>query len=103
MSSATQLMHCYNQICTAPSSFVSEALLRTVHADTGLLGPQVKSLLSAQLAHSRDGSALGLRDRGYDITPLGNRMGLVEWVGETAPVFSLFKNWQARTVEVSSQ
>lgn len=37
---------------------------------------------------------LGLSVRHYSVTPLGERTGLIQWVGGTASLFSLFRQWQ---------
>lgn len=47
----------------------------------------------ARLAH------WGLGVRTYTVTPLGERVGLVQWVGDTVSVFSLFKQWQVAVRE----
>jgi hypothetical protein len=61
---------------------------------------QVMGLLDAQLAGaSAETSGLSLRQ--YSITPLGNRVGLVQWVQNSVPLYSLFKQWQTRSVEVN--
>jgi len=69
-----------------------------LHTDARIM--QVMSLLSAQLAAHKDSASLPLRQ--YSITPLGNRVGLVQWVQNSVPLFSLFKQWQTRSVEASA-
>ena len=34
--------------------------------------------------------------RHYSVVPLGNRSGLIQWVGGAMPMFSLYKRWQGR-------
>ena len=53
----------------------------------------VNSLLLSDAAASR----LGLAVRHYSVTPLGERTGLIQWVGGTASLYSLFRQWQADT------
>jgi PI-3-kinase-related kinase SMG-1 len=43
--------------------------------------------------------ALQLRARNYNVTPLGSRSGLIQWVDRSVPVFALFKQWQHREYE----
>ena len=50
----------------------------------------MNSLLLSDPASSR----LGLAVRHYSVTPLGERTGLIQWVGGTASLFSLFRQWQ---------
>ncbi|EWM21711.1 serine threonine-protein kinase smg1-like protein [Nannochloropsis gaditana] len=46
------------------------------------------------------GSAVlrGLRARHYAVLPLSASAGLVQWVGGTTPLFSLYKSWRLRAV-----
>lgn len=57
-------------------------------------------MVAAQLQNDRETAKHGLGLRSYSITPLGDRLGLVQWVGNTVPLFTLVKQWQARTIEV---
>ncbi|VDO99149.1 unnamed protein product [Soboliphyme baturini] len=34
--------------------------------------------------------------RSYSVTPLGHRSGLIQWVENSVPMFSLYKKWQLR-------
>jgi hypothetical protein len=44
----------------------------------------------------------GLRTRHYTVTPLSSRAGLIQWVEETTPLFSLYQAWQRRTLAAAA-
>lgn len=41
------------------------------------------------------------RARHYSVIPLGLRSGLISWVDETTPMFSLYKRWQLRQADIA--
>ncbi len=56
---------------------------------------QVIRTFNSMLGSDPASRRMGLRVRHYSVTPLGERTGLIQWVGGTASLFSLFKQWQA--------
>ena len=41
----------------------------------------------------------GLRARHYAVIPLGARSGLIQWVDNVTPLFSVYRAWEQRTRE----
>jgi PI-3-kinase-related kinase SMG-1 len=56
---------------------------------------------------SRTGAGIGQQDafraRNYNVIPLGEQSGLIQWVDGTLPLFSLFKKWQHRKLVQSEE
>ena len=55
---------------------------------------QVIRVVNALLRTDAPSLRLGLRMRHYSVTPFGDRVGLIQWVGGTVSLFALFKGWQ---------
>jgi uncharacterized membrane protein len=65
--------------------------------------PQVLDTVNAILAGSDPSSStLKLRARSYSVTPVGERVGLIEWVDHTVSFFAAFKAWQASVADRSA-
>ena len=67
-----------------------------LHANPSALNPlpQVIRTVNSLLLSDPASSRLSLAVRHYSVTPLGERTGLIQWVGGTASLFSLFRQWQ---------
>lgn len=55
---------------------------------------QVIECVNSMLRCERPCANLGLSARHYSVTPLGPRVGLIQWVPHTTSVFSVYKAWQ---------
>ncbi|KAL6760911.1 hypothetical protein V8C86DRAFT_1010253 [Haematococcus lacustris] len=55
---------------------------------------QVLRVSNALLRAERSTALLGLGCRHYGVTPLGDRVGIIQWVDHSVSLFSLFKSWQ---------
>jgi PI-3-kinase-related kinase SMG-1 len=60
---------------------------------------QIVRVSNRLMAADRPAAGLGLAMRHYSVTPLGDRVGLIQWVENTASLFSLFRSWQSSTRE----
>lgn len=61
---------------------------------TNLTSMQVIECVNSMLRCERPCANLGLSARHYSVTPLGPRVGLIQWVPHTTSVFSVYKAWQ---------
>ena len=48
-------------------------------------------------------SRIPYRARHYNVTPLGPRSGLIQWVEETIALFAIYKRWQQREAAAAAQ
>ena len=55
---------------------------------------QFLRLTSSLLQHDPRTAAHRLAARSFAVTPLGPRVGLIEWVQDSVPLFQLFTDWQ---------
>lgn len=52
-------------------------------------------MVNSLLRTDPSASSLHLHARHYSVTPLGPRVGLIQWVPNTVSVFGVFRAWQA--------
>lgn len=70
--------------------------LEDLHLDERIM--QFLSIANLMMTNSTDcnGNVTTYRARHYPVIPLGPRSGLISWVDNVIPVFSLYKKWQQR-------
>ena len=77
--------------------------LEDLHLDERMM--QFLDVVNATFSRARVG--VGQRDafraRNYNVIPLGEQSGLIQWVDGTLPLFSLFKKWQHRKLVQSEE
>lgn len=71
--------------------------LEDLHLDERIM--QFLTISNTMMASSGDTS---YQARHYSVTPLGPRSGLISWVDDVTPLFSLYKKWQQRDSANSS-
>lgn len=54
---------------------------------------------NALMRSDRDCATRGLAARHFSVLALGSRMGLIQWVDGTTPLFGMYKQWQRRCAE----
>lgn len=91
----------------ATISFLPLALLQgreDLRTDQRLM--QVLSAADAALHTAAAGGGLGagasgrdLAVHGFSVTPLGPRVGLIQWVDDSIPLYELYTAWHARQAE----
>lgn len=55
---------------------------------------QILRVSNSLMRHDPTLAQLGCAARHYSVTPLGERVGLIQWVEHTTSLFSLFRDWQ---------
>lgn len=60
---------------------------------------QLTLLISSILQHDPGNKAGQLKIRRFAVTPLGPRMGLIEWVQHTKPLYQIVNSWQKFAAE----
>uniref|UniRef100_A0A4Y0BH26 non-specific serine/threonine protein kinase n=1 Tax=Anopheles funestus TaxID=62324 RepID=A0A4Y0BH26_ANOFN len=70
--------------------------LEDLHLDERIM--QFLSIANLMMTKSIDcnGNVTHYRAEHYSVIPLGPRSGLITWVDNTVPIFSLYKKWQQR-------
>ncbi|XP_058127309.1 serine/threonine-protein kinase Smg1-like [Anopheles ziemanni] len=70
--------------------------LEDLHLDERIM--QFLSIANLMMTSSIDcnGNVTHYRAEHYSVIPLGPRSGLITWVDNTVPIFSLYKKWQQR-------
>ncbi|XP_053681891.1 serine/threonine-protein kinase Smg1 [Sabethes cyaneus] len=70
--------------------------LEDLHLDERIM--QFLSIANLMMTKSIDcnGNITHYRAEHYSVIPLGPRSGLINWVDNTVPIFSLYKKWQQR-------
>uniref|UniRef100_A0A182W5R0 non-specific serine/threonine protein kinase n=1 Tax=Anopheles minimus TaxID=112268 RepID=A0A182W5R0_9DIPT len=70
--------------------------LEDLHLDERIM--QFLSIANLMMTRSIDcnGNVTHYRAEHYSVIPLGPRSGLITWVDNTVPIFSLYKKWQQR-------
>lgn len=70
-----------------------------LHLDERIM--QFHSIVNHILVYDKETYKRGLRARKYTVIPLSEKSGLIQWVGDSVPLFTLYKQWQKR--ELSHQ
>ncbi|GMH39239.1 hypothetical protein BSKO_07137 [Bryopsis sp. KO-2023] len=63
-----------------------------LHLDQRLM--QFVSATNSMLQSDDQTGPQGLRARDYSVTPLGGRVGLIQWVSGTISMYGIFRSWQ---------
>ncbi|KAL1381154.1 hypothetical protein pipiens_013674 [Culex pipiens pipiens] len=73
--------------------------LEDLHLDERIM--QFLSIANLMMTKSIDcnGNVTYYRAEHYSVIPLGPRSGLINWVDNTVPIFSLYKKWQQREAQ----
>ncbi|KAJ3131917.1 Serine/threonine-protein kinase smg1 [Geranomyces variabilis] len=68
--------------------------LEDLHLDERI--QQLLGIINRFLLNDKAAAARNLRARTYTVIPCGRRFGMIQWVEDVTPFFSLYKRWQQR-------
>ncbi|KAJ3170439.1 Serine/threonine-protein kinase smg1 [Geranomyces variabilis] len=68
--------------------------LEDLHLDERI--QQLLGIINQFLLNDKAAAARNLRARTYTVIPCGRRFGMIQWVEDVTPFFSLYKRWQQR-------
>lgn len=55
---------------------------------------QLLKLAAGFMRHDPAASDKRLSIRQFAVTPINHAVGLIEWIGNTSPIFAVYSNWQ---------
>lgn len=68
--------------------------LEDLHLDERI--QQFLHIINALLVGEKSAASRRLRARTYAVIPFGQRYGMIQWVQDVTPLFTLYKRWQQR-------
>ncbi|KAI8975372.1 hypothetical protein BDF20DRAFT_836780 [Mycotypha africana] len=68
--------------------------LEDLHLDERIM--QLLTTTNGLLKENRTTALRGMRSRTYAVIPLSDHSGMIQWVNDATPLFSLYKKWQKR-------